>query len=590
MSQSGAQRRTSDVLKLADVALGDEGHTPAAIQEHIGHCLGTYERDEISKYTGIYFVGLSAPKIEPSSTKGEKNYSFDDEQNCYRVVVNDHIAYRFEVLSSLGKGSFGHVLKVYDHKLHKEVALKIVRNEPRFHRQAKEEVRILSTLRRLDRNDEFNVVHILEYFQFRSHFCITFELHDINLYELIKKHRFQGFSLEPVRKFAKGILSCLVLLESNRIIHCDLKPENILQRRPGRTAIKVIDFGSSCYDDQIRYTYIQSRFYRAPEVILGIKYGMPIDIWSFGCVLAELYTGRPLLPGEDEADQMALMMELLDVPPDDVMQEGKRKKYFFEDQTNLPKYCAKRDSSTGSVKLLPGKSKRGKTRGVPGSKTLSAALLGCQDAEFLDLLSKCLKWRAEDRITASQAYCHPWIGGALRVVHRRTLKEVSDKPADVVKDNNPNSGKRHRSQDKPADVVKENNPNSGKHHRSSSHNRHNSSNTVNNIISKSKRKHRHLGSKKSKTSHIVLPVTSLKANDIQVKNKKSDLLDIPGKKSKRRRSITLPSLTETDLMKVDSQKLKQLLMQEDQEKRALRTNNANLPKPIPMMVYSEVTV
>lgn len=87
--------------------------------------------------------------------------------------------------------------------------------------------------------------------------------------------------------------------------------ENILLKTLGRSGIKVIDFGSSCFENQRIYTYIQSRFYRAPEVILGSKYGMPIDMWSFGCILAELYTGYPLLPGEDEGDQFALMVELL---------------------------------------------------------------------------------------------------------------------------------------------------------------------------------------------------------------------------------------------------------------------------------------
>ncbi|VEL37572.1 unnamed protein product [Protopolystoma xenopodis] len=79
--------------------------------------------------------------------------------------------------------------------------------------------------------------------------------------------------------------------QDNNIIHCDLKPENVLLRRPGRSGIKVIDFGSSCYTDQRTYTYIQSRFYRAPEVILGGRYCTAIDMWSLGCILAELITG-----------------------------------------------------------------------------------------------------------------------------------------------------------------------------------------------------------------------------------------------------------------------------------------------------------
>ncbi|KAA3676452.1 dual specificity tyrosine-phosphorylation-regulated kinase 2/3/4 [Paragonimus westermani] len=83
-----------------------------------------------------------------------------------------------------------------------------------------------------------------------------------------------------------------VLITRNNIIHCDLKPENILLRRSARCSIKVIDFGSSCYLDKRIYTYIQSRFYRAPEIILGMEYGTPIDMWSLGCIVAEMITGE----------------------------------------------------------------------------------------------------------------------------------------------------------------------------------------------------------------------------------------------------------------------------------------------------------
>ena len=81
-----------------------------------------------------------------------------------------------------------------------------------------------------------------------------------------------------------------------------MKPEKILLKAPNKSGIKVIDFGSSCFEAERIYTYIQSRFYRAPEIILGIPYTPAIDMWSFGCVLAELYTGFPLFPGENEAE------------------------------------------------------------------------------------------------------------------------------------------------------------------------------------------------------------------------------------------------------------------------------------------------
>lgn len=128
---------------------------------------------------------------------------------------------------------------------------------------------------------------------------------------------------------------CLDALGKSKIIHCDLKPENILLKQQGRSGIKVIDYGSSCYEHQRIYTYIQSRFYRAPEVILGSKYGMPIDMWSLGCIIAELLTGYPLFPGEDESDQLATIIELIGMPPNKILENAKRARNFISSKGNL---------------------------------------------------------------------------------------------------------------------------------------------------------------------------------------------------------------------------------------------------------------
>jgi len=93
-----------------------------------------------------------------------------------------------------------------------------------------------------------------------------------------------------------------MFLEDHEIIHCDLKPENILLKDEACRTLKLVDYGSGCFRGEQVYTYVQSRFYRAPEVILRIPYTEKVDIWSFGCILAELYTGEPLFPGNNEQE------------------------------------------------------------------------------------------------------------------------------------------------------------------------------------------------------------------------------------------------------------------------------------------------
>ena len=136
-----------------------------------------------------------------------------------------------------------------------------------------------------------------DFFKFRSHIWITFEILSINLYNFKKNNDFRGVSLRLTKRFAIQILVSLLYMAEHKIIHCDMKPENILLRNINKSGIKIIDFGSGCFENERIYTYIQSRFYRAPKIILGIAYTWAIDMWSFGWILFELYTGYPLFAG-----------------------------------------------------------------------------------------------------------------------------------------------------------------------------------------------------------------------------------------------------------------------------------------------------
>ncbi|CCJ28486.1 unnamed protein product [Pneumocystis jirovecii] len=355
--------------------------------------LTLYEIGEINDYIGsIYFIGRPKVKKNDFSTHFcDNNSGCDDDRGDYVVIIGDHIAYRYEICSILGKGSFGQVVKCFDHKTGQAVAIKIIRNKKRFHVQALTEIKILKQLSKWDPNDSYSFIKYIDHFYFREHLCIVMELLDLNLYELIRINGFKGFSLSMIRCFTKQLLQNLVFFKEHGIIHCDLKPENILLCSELKPNIKIIDFGSSCFENEKIYTYIQSRFYRSPEVILGLDYGISIDIWSLGCILAELYTGHPIFPGEDEHEQLACIMEVLGFPESCLIEKSTRKKIFFDSLGN-----------PHSTIFSKGK------RRSPSSKTLSQAVK-CNDIVFLDFLSQCLLWNPEDRLTPEKALKHKFI-------------------------------------------------------------------------------------------------------------------------------------------------------------------------------------
>lgn len=239
--------------------------------------------------------------------------------------------------------------------------------------------------------DKYHVIRYMAHFNFREHLCISSELLGINLYELIRLNKFKGLPVKLVQHFSKQLLEGLRFLDHKDIIHCDLKPENILLSDPERGQLKIIDFGSSCYSNEKVYTYIQSRFYRSPEVILGMEYNERIDIWSFGCIIAELLTGHPLFMGENEQEQMACIMEICGVPSKDMISQCSRRKLFFDSVGNPTIY-----TSSKNVKRYPGNKKLKK-------------VLKTDNLALVDFLAQCLIWNPQDRLAPYQGLAHDFI-------------------------------------------------------------------------------------------------------------------------------------------------------------------------------------
>ncbi|KAJ7632309.1 hypothetical protein FB45DRAFT_912113 [Roridomyces roridus] len=397
MAAGATQQELDDLLSFPEPLPPGTPSSPATIlKSSQTQFLSEYERKEILDYPDVYCIGAKSKKKPAVPDNSTNNFGYDDDRGDYLIVNHDHLAYRYEVIDTLGKGSFGQVLHCRDHCSGESVAIKIIRNKKRFHHQALVEIKILDNLRKWDADEKHHVIKMTEHFYFRNHLCIAMELLSINLYELIKANGFVGFTTALIRRFTSQMLMSLSLMRHHRIVHCDLKPENVLLRHPAKSAIKVIDFGSSCLEHEKIYTYIQSRFYRSPEVILGMNYHMAIDMWSLGCILAELYTGFPIFPGENEQEQLSCIMEVLGIPDKEFVNRSSRKKLFF-DPNGAPR----------AVVNSKGRRRR------PGTKTL-AQVLRCNDDDFVDFISKCLVWDPERRIKPQAAMRHPFVTAGKR--------------------------------------------------------------------------------------------------------------------------------------------------------------------------------
>ncbi|KAK1750654.1 kinase-like domain-containing protein [Echria macrotheca] len=277
-------------------------------------------------------------RVLTKPSKGVKNDGYDNEDSDYILYVNDILGSeeaghknRYLILDVLGQGTFGQVVKCQNLKTQEVVAVKVIKNRTAYFNQSMMEVSVLDLLNtKLDKNDDHHLLRLKDTFIHKQHLCLVFELLSVNLYELIKQNQFRGLSTTLVRVFAQQLLNGLALLNKARLIHCDLKPENILLKNLESPIIKIIDFGSACDERQTVYTYIQSRFYRSPEVLLGLPYSSAIDMWSLGCIVVELFLGLPLFPGSSEYNQVSRIVEMLGNPPNWMIEMGKQAGDFFE--------------------------------------------------------------------------------------------------------------------------------------------------------------------------------------------------------------------------------------------------------------------
>lgn len=280
--------------------------------------------------------------------------SCDNVNSDYILYVNEvlgseHLR-KYLVLDVVGRGTFGQVAKCQNLSNKEILAIKVIKLGADFLNPLLTEIQILELINyKIDPYDKHHFLRLRDKFQHKGHLCIAFELLGNNLYETIKQNSFLGLEMDLVKLFARQLLSLLIVLKLFKIVHCDLKPENILLVSPDKTDLKIIDFGSACFERQSVYTYIQLRFYRSPEVILGLPYTCAIDMWSFGCIIAELYLGLPLLPGSNEYSQLCRIIDIFGYPPSWMIEMGKNAGAYLDKIPAYPSQGAFNSQAQGST-------------------------------------------------------------------------------------------------------------------------------------------------------------------------------------------------------------------------------------------------
>uniref|UniRef100_A0A8I5R8N3 non-specific serine/threonine protein kinase n=1 Tax=Papio anubis TaxID=9555 RepID=A0A8I5R8N3_PAPAN len=381
--------------------------------------------DELSILPAMLQTNMGNPVTVVTTTTGSK-------QNCttgegdYQLVQHEVLCSMkntYEVLDFLGRGTFGQVVKCWKRGTNEIVAIKILKNHPSYARQGQIEVSILARLS-TENADEYNFVRAYECFQHRNHTCLVFEMLEQNLYDFLKQNKFSPLPLKVIRPILQQVTTALKKLKSLGLIHADLKPENIMLVDPVRQPyrVKVIDFGSASHVSKtVCSTYLQSRYYRAPEIILGLPFCEAIDMWSLGCVIAELFLGWPLYPGALEYDQIRYISQTQGLPGEQLLNVGTKSTRFFCKETDMShsgwrlKTLEEHEAETGMKSKEARKYIFNSLDDIAHVNTvmdLEGSDLLAEKAdrrEFVSLLKKMLLIDADLRITPAETLNHPFV-------------------------------------------------------------------------------------------------------------------------------------------------------------------------------------
>jgi len=295
---------------------------------------------------------------------------------------------KYAQLQKIGEGTYGIVYKAQDRKSGELLALKKIRLEAEDEGIPSTAIREISLLKHLQHD---SIVKLYDVVHTEKRLTLVFEFLDQDLKKYLDACP-DGLDINTVKSFLHQLLQGVAFCHEHRVLHRDLKPQNLLITLEGQ--LKLADFGlARAFGIPVRnYTHeVVTLWYRAPDVLLGSQtYSTQVDIWSCGCIFAEMVNGRPLFPGSSEKDQLLRIFRTLGTPLVDEWPDLANLPEFKNVDTQLPKYEKK-----GFSKICPRLNPAG-----------------------LDLLARMLQYNPDNRISASEALEHPFFADLERKTSR----------------------------------------------------------------------------------------------------------------------------------------------------------------------------
>jgi len=343
--------------------------------------------------------------------------NWTDSEGYFRISVGELLDNRYKSYAFTGKGVFSNVIRCKDRTENdKDVAIKIIRKNELMHKAGLKEVDLLHKLNEADPDDRYHCLRMHRSFVFKQHLCLVFEPLAMNLRDVVKKYGSGvGLHVKAVRSYAQQLFLALKLLKKCQLLHADIKPDNILVNE-SKSVLKLCDFGSGTNAKDAEITpYLVSRFYRAPEIIMGCPYDYAIDMWSVAVSIFELATGKIMLPGRTNNHMLKLMQDFKGKFPNRMIRRAAaeiRQLHFNQDSDFL---YVKKDKLSGADTIQTNsnvqKTKCMKSMLVPSSSSAEKVTPELQRkmSELCDLIEKCTVLDPSRRASINDCLSHPFI-------------------------------------------------------------------------------------------------------------------------------------------------------------------------------------